>query len=183
MVKNTLPEGIDCVFIRQSDQLGLGHAVLCAKKLVDMEPFVVLLADDFITGGNSNATADLVAAYKRTGKNQLLVMDVPKTEVSNYGIVIPDETGKNVAGLVEKPNVEEAPSEKASIGRYVLTPEIFSILESISPGLNNEIQLADALNKLAEAGKVDGVNLKGVRFDCGSVDGFIQAINFEYSRR
>ena len=183
MVRNILPEGIQCIFVRQSEQLGLGHAILCAERAVGKEPFAVLLADDFITDHKESVTSDLVKAFSKTGKSQLSVMELDGPEISNYGVVVPSKSGGNISGLVEKPKYKEAPTNLASIGRYVLTSDIFEILRKLPKGVGNEFQLADAINIQAKKGGVDTVVLKGTRFDCGSIEGYIQAINHEYIKR
>ena len=138
-------------------------------------------ADDFITNHYPGATADLVKAYGLSGNhNCLLCVDGP--EISKYGVVVPDPEGTGIIGLVEKPNIDCAPSNLASVGRYVLTPDIFDLLRKVNPGSAGEIQLADAINIQANLGAVDIVRLKGNRFDCGSVTGFIDATNFEFKR-
>lgn len=176
MVRNILPQGVECIFVRQPEQLGLGHAVLCAERAVGPEPFAVLLADDFLTYDGAGVTADLVAGYQNTGRTQLSVMEVNGPDIAKYGVVRPGETPGSVTGLVEKPTAELAPSNLASIGRYVLTPDVFEILRGQAPGAGGEIQLADAINTQAAAGAVDAVTLKGQRFDCGFVRGFLDAI-------
>ena len=177
MVKNILPDGVECIFVRQAEQLGLGHAVLCAERIVGNEPFAVLLADDFLTGGaEMGVTAELVAAFHTSGQTQLSVMEVSDAEISKYGVVVPGEEAGTVSGLIEKPRVEDAPSNLASIGRYVLTPQIFDILRTQTGGAGGEIQLADAINTQAAAGNVHAVTLRGRRFDCGSVEGYLDAI-------
>ena len=177
MVKNILPEGIECIFVRQAEQLGLGHAVLCAERVVGDEPFAVLLADDFLTiGEGGGVTSDLVRAFGATGRTQLSVMEVDGPDISKYGVVVPGSALGSVSGLVEKPSIEDAPSNLASIGRYVLTPDIFDILRSQPAGAGGEIQLADAINTQATAGAVEAVTLSGRRFDCGSVQGYLDAI-------
>ena len=142
MVRNIMPSHVGCIFVRQPEQLGLGHAVLCAERAVAGEPFAVLLADDFLTDNYPGVMTDLVAAYEKSGKTQLSVMAVDGPDISNYGVIAQSEGG-NVSGLVEKPNLRDAPSNLASIGRYVLTPDIFDVLRRLSAGLNGEIQLAD----------------------------------------
>ncbi len=183
MIRNILPEGIQCIFVRQSEQLGLGHAVLCAERAVGKEAFAVLLADDFLTGSKKGVTADLVKAFENSGKPQLSIMPVNGPDISKYGVVSLSKSGPSISGLVEKPKYAEAPTNLASIGRYVLTPEIFDILRELPRGSGHEIQLADAINILAKKGSVDTVMLEGTRFDCGSIDGFIAAINHEYANR
>ena len=176
-VRNIIPTHVDCMFVRQSEQLGLGHAVLCAERAVGDEPFLVLLADDFLVNAKNNAgaTADLIAAYKQTGKSQLSVMQVNGPDISNYGVVRPGVEDGMVAELVEKPPMADAASNLASIGRYLLTPDVFSILRAQGPGHGGEIQLADAINKIALKGEVRHVPLNAEWFDCGSVEGYLSA--------
>ena len=183
MVRNILPTGIECIFVRQAEQLGLGHAVLCAERAVSGDPFAVLLADDFLTDYEHGVTADLTQAFANSGKSQLSVMEVDAQDTSKYGIVIPNGSGAGIAGLVEKPDATNAPSNLASIGRYVLTPDIFDTLRGISAGTGGEIQLADAINIHAQQGLVETVRLNGRRFDCGSVHGFMGASNHEFENR
>jgi UTP--glucose-1-phosphate uridylyltransferase len=176
MVKNILPEGIECVFVRQKEQLGLGHAVLCAERVVGNEPFALLLADDFLTYSGNGITSDLISGYEKTGKSQLSVMKVDGPDISKYGVIVPNNKTGLVSGLLEKPNFENAPSNLASIGRYVLTPDIFDILRNQSIGVGGEIQLADSINKQAENNRVETVLLNGKRFDCGNIQGYVEAI-------
>ena len=183
MVKNLLPLGVECIFVRQPEQLGLGHAVLCAQRAVGNEPFAVLLADDFLTYKGKGIIADLVHAYEASGKTQLSVMEVNSSDISKYGVVRLGSERHAVAGLIEKPDVEKAPSNLASIGRYVLTPDIFDIIRNQRAGAEGEIQLADAINVLAANGAVEAVTLNGRRFDCGSVKGYLDAVMHEASRR
>ena len=183
MVKNILPEGVECIFVRQSEQIGLGHAVLCAERAVSNEPFAVLLADDFVTYEGAGVTADLVRKFESSGKTQLSVMEVNGPDISKYGVVVPSGSSVGIAGLVEKPDESDAPSNLVSIGRYVLTPDIFDTLRGLKAGSGGEIQLADAINIHAQQGSVETVRLKGNRFDCGSVDGFMNASAHEYKKR
>ena len=182
MVRNILPPGVECIFVRQPEQLGLGHAVLCAERAIGEETFAVLLADDFITGQIPGVTADLISAYQADGNSQLCVMEVDGPDISKYGVVVPSDDGSGIIGLTEKPDKEDAPSNLASIGRYILTPDIFEVLRKIPVGSGGEIQLADAINVQAKRGLVNTVKLKGKRFDCGSVTGFIEATNFEFKK-
>ena len=183
MVRNIIPQGVECIFVRQAEQLGLGHAVLCAQRAVGIEPFAVLLADDFLTDYEPGVTADLALAFAKTGKSQLSVMKVDGPDISKYGVVVPNVSGSGIAGLVEKPDAAEAPSKLASIGRYILTPDIFDTLRGLRPGSGGEIQLADAINIHAQKGSVEIVRLNGQRFDCGSVAGYINAINHIYLKK
>ena len=175
MVRNILPKGVECIFVRQPEPLGLGHAVLCAERAVGNDPFAVLLADDFLTYEGAGVTADLVAGFAMSGKSQLSVMEVNGQDISQYGVIVPDEKPGSVGGLKEKPKFEDAPSNLASIGRYVLTSDIFEILRKQPAGIGGEIQLADAINVQAESGGVEAVTLAGSRFDCGNVRGYIEA--------
>ena len=183
MVRNITPQGVECIFVRQAEQLGLGHAVLCAERVVGRDPFAVLLADDFLTDYTPGVTADLVGAYSENGKSQLSVMEVDGPEISQYGVVVPSGSGAGIAGLVEKPGASEAPSNLASIGRYVLTADIFETLRGLRAGSGGEIQLADAINIHARRGEVETVRLNGRRFDCGSVAGFMAASFHEFASR
>ena len=135
----------------------------------------MLLADDFLTDYEIGVTADLAQAFESSGKSQLSVMEVDGPDISKYGVVVPNGLGAGVAGLVEKPDAHDAPSNLASIGRYVLTPDIFDTLRGLKAGSGGEIQLADAINIHAQHGSVETVRLNGRRFDCGSVDGFVAA--------
>lgn len=176
MVRNILPPNVECIFVRQPEQLGLGHAVLCAERVVGDEPFLVLLADDLLVNDDRGVVEDLISAYRKSGKIQLSSMEVNGPKISNYGVIQENLEPNSVMGLVEKPKEEKAPSNLASIGRYLLTPEIFSILRDQKPGYGGEIQLADAINIMAGKGKVEHVSLKGKRYDCGSVTEYIEAI-------
>jgi len=173
MVRNIVPEGVRCIFLRQPEALGLGHAVLCAEPAVAREPFVVLLADDVMRG--DLPTQGLVNAYAENPGTILSVMEVEAAEAQKYGIVRPGMDG-SVAGLVEKPAPGREPSLLASIGRYVLEPEIFDILKAQPPGHGGEIQLADAINTRAAQGHVRSLTLKGQRYDCGSKMGYLEAV-------
>jgi len=183
MVRNIIPPHVECIFVRQPEQLGLGHAVLCAERAVAGEPFAVLLADDFLTDYTPGVTADLVDAFGKTGNSQLSVMPVAEAYISQYGVIIPSADGLGVIGVVEKPSQDEAPSNLASIGRYILTPDIFDSIRTLPTGFGGEIQLADALNLHAQNGKLEAIHLKGTRFDCGSVNGFMSASAYEYAKR
>ena len=178
MVKNILPKGVECIFVRQAEQLGLGHAVLCAERVIGGDPFTVLLADDFITSTITSTTFDLIEAYKSSGKIQLSVMQVDGPDISKYGVVNINKNTGSVLGLTEKPDFKNAPSNFASIGRYVLCPDIFDILRNQLAGSGGEIQLSDAINTQAKSGKVVSLTLNAKRFDCGDVIGYINAIKY-----
>jgi len=175
-VKNILPHGVECIFVRQAEQLGLGHAVLCAERVVGNEPFALLLADDFITYKGNGVTSDLIMGFEKTGKTQLCVMKVNGPEISKYGVIVLSNETDLVTSIIEKPDFENAPSNLASVGRYVLTPDIFDILRSQPIGVEGEIQLADSINSQAINNRVEAVLLNGIRFDCGSIEGYIDAI-------
>jgi len=179
MVRNIVPEGVSCIFVRQPEPLGLGHAVLCAAPAVGDNPFVVLLADDLMQGAEL-PTAALVRAYAKTLQTVLSVSEVAPKDTPKYGILQPgaiDADGLiTVNGIVEKPAMGEAPSNLASFGRYVFTPEVFTILRSLKPGAGGEIQLADAIDQLARAGKVTAITNPSRRYDCGDKFGYLTAI-------
>ena len=122
--------------------------------------------------------SDLISGYKKTSKSQLSVMKVDGPDISKYGVIVPNNKTGLVAGLIEKPNFKNAPSNLASIGRYVLTPDIFDILRNQSIGVGGEIQLADSINMQAENNRVETVLLNGERFDCGSIQGYVEAIKY-----
>ena len=178
MIRNIIPPEVQCIFVRQSEQLGLGHAVLCAERAVGNEPFAVLLADDFITLHDQGVTADLINAFNLSNKNQLSVIEVKREDTFKYGVIMPKDNDKCIAGIVEKPSVEDAPSNIVSIGRYILKPEIFEILKTQNAGSGGEIQLTDSINQMAIHDDVETVLLRGKRFDCGSVRGYLDAILF-----
>jgi UTP--glucose-1-phosphate uridylyltransferase len=181
-VKNILPKGVECIFVRQAEQLGLGHAVLCAERVVGNEPFALLLADDFLTYKGNGITSDLIMGFEKTGKTQLCVMQVNGPEISKYGVLALNNETDLVTGLIEKPNFENSPSNLASIGRYVLTPDIFDILKNQQIGVAGEIQLADSINLQAINNRVEAVLLNGMHFDCGSIGGYIAAIKYVSSK-
>ncbi|MDC0042592.1 UTP--glucose-1-phosphate uridylyltransferase GalU [Paracoccaceae bacterium] len=183
MVKNILPEGVQCIFVRQPEQLGLGHAVLCAERAIGEDPFAVLLADDFLIYDGNGPTADLVRSFETSDKTQLSIMEVNGPDISKYGVVLPGSEPGVVAGLVEKPDIDKAPSNFASIGRYVLTPDIFDIIRNQPVGTGGEIQLADAINAQAANNAVEAIIMNGRRFDCGSVQGYLDAIIHVASHR
>lgn len=179
MVRNIVPHGVSCIFVRQPEPLGLGHAVLCAAPAVGQAPFAVLLADDLMRGPILPTRA-LVEAFGAGGRSLLSVDQVAPEEVSKYGILRPGATGPDgiiaVDGIVEKPRQQDAPSTMASFGRYVFTPEVFAILRTLRPGAGGEIQLADAIDILARDGKVGAIPNPSRRYDCGAKFGYLTAI-------
>jgi UTP--glucose-1-phosphate uridylyltransferase len=164
-------------YVRQQHALGLGHAVLCARHLIGDEPFAVLLGDD-VLDSRVPAIAQMIQLYQRVKAPIIGIQTVPKSEVKHYGILEAEEIQRGlfrIINLVEKPSPQEAPSNLAVIGRYILTPEIFPILEKVAPGKNREIQLTDALKALARKQSVYGYELKGKRHDAGDKLGFLKA--------
>ena len=178
IVQNILPPQVSCVYLRQAEALGLGHAVLCAKSVVGDEPFVVILADDLIRGEGKGVVAQMSELYGRHGCSILCVEEVPVDETHKYGIVQtepgPDGT-QRVVSIVEKPKTEDAPSNLAVVGRYLLSPRIFDKLETIGTGAGGEIQLTDAIAALLEYETVLAYPFKGKRYDCGSKLGYLEA--------
>ncbi|MCB1406802.1 MAG: UTP--glucose-1-phosphate uridylyltransferase GalU [Rhodobacteraceae bacterium] len=179
MVRNIVPPGVNCIFIRQPEPKGLGDAVLCAAPAIGDAPFAVLLADDLMKGALL-PTAQLVAAYDRAPGTYLSVIEVAQEDVRKYGIVRPGPVDADgiltVAGLVEKPTAETAPSRIASMGRYVFGPDVFDVLRRLGPGAGGEIQLADAIDQMAGAGLVRALPMAARRYDCGSKFGYLEAI-------
>ncbi|MBL8469140.1 MULTISPECIES: UTP--glucose-1-phosphate uridylyltransferase GalU [Methyloversatilis] len=174
---NTVPKHVNCIYIRQSEPLGLGHAVLCAAPVVGDEPFAVLLADDLIDG-EPPILKQMTDIFDRFGRSILGVQQVPRSQTGSYGIVSTDaDVGGlyGVTGIVEKPKPEVAPSTLAVVGRYVLTPRIFDHLRAITPGAGGELQLTDAIAALLKEEAVLAYPFKGTRYDCGSKLGYLQA--------
>lgn len=165
-------------YIRQKEPRGLGHAILCAQQFIGNEPFAVLLGDD-VVDSKVPALKQLIDVYDRTGASVLGVQEVPEEKVSSYGIVAsaPTEEARTftVSDMVEKPKISEAPSRLAVLGRYVINPEIFPILEKTRPGRGNEIQLTDALKVLAKEQTMYAYNFEGRRYDVGDKQGFLEA--------
>jgi UTP--glucose-1-phosphate uridylyltransferase len=177
MLRNILPKHVSCIYIRQPQALGLGHAVLCAKPVVGNEPFSVILADDLIDS-NVSVVKQMVEVYEKHQSSVLGVEDVLPSETASYGIVdaFPIETNLlQLKGIVEKPQPEDAPSTLAVVGRYVLSGKIFDCLEKVKPGKGGEIQLTDGIAMLMQQEKVLAYRFEGKRYDCGSKIGFMQA--------
>lgn len=175
-IRNLLPQGISCSYVRQPRALGLGHAVLCARPVVGNHPFAVILPDDLIAA--EEGCLKQMLAMLSDGDSAIAVETVPDNAVSSYGIVSVTDNAVNparVEHLVEKPAAEDAPSNMAVIGRYVLQPEIFGILAHTGEGSGGEIQLTDAIEQLAQSKPVYACRFEGTRYDCGSKLGFLQA--------
>jgi UTP--glucose-1-phosphate uridylyltransferase len=184
MVRSVLPEGVRCIYLRQAEPLGLGHAVLCAQPVVGNDPFAVILADDLMDS-DPPAMTRMAQLFSREGSSLLGVEEVPRDQTQSYGIVTIDKMQGDFArihSIVEKPKPAEAPSNLAVIGRYVLTPRIFDLLSEVTPGAGGEIQLTDAISALLSHERVLAVRLPGRRFDCGSKLGYLQA-TVEYGLR
>jgi len=174
-IQGIVPPGVSCIYIRQGEPLGLGHAVLCARPAVGDEAFFVHLADDLIAGepGCLKQMADEHASH---GGSVIAVETVPRENTSSYGIVAVDTEDRNrVTHIVEKPKPEDAPSNSAVVGRYLLAPEIFDKLENIGKGAGGEIQLTDGIAALLDEAPVHAYSFTGVRYDCGSKLGYLQA--------
>lgn len=177
-VRSIAPMGVTFVYIRQPEPLGLGHAVLCAQPVVGNEPFAVMLADDLIDAQKSTIGQLIEARRQLGGGNVLAVQDVPLADTKKYGIVGVDdslETCSCVRTMVEKPEPDVAPSRLAVIGRYVLEPEIFDYLKCVQKGVGGEIQLTDAIASQLDAGTTYAYRFDGIRYDCGSKQGFLDA--------
>lgn len=183
LVQNILPSYVNCIHIRQAEPLGLGHAVLCGRAAIGEEPFAVLLADDLISDGNRGCLKQMVDVFEKRQNSIIAVENVPKEETSKYGIVSSDAIDAQLSKLnaiVEKPKSDDAPSTKAVIGRYILTPEIFNLLENIGTGAGGEIQLTDAIAELLQKEIIHCFTFQGKRYDCGSKLGYLQA-TIEYA--
>ncbi len=177
IVQETVPKGVNCIYMRQSEALGLGHAVLCAEAVVGDEAFAVILADDLIDASPS-VMAQMVSSYGYHRCSVLGVMNVPREQTGQYGIVSVEGANGEVArvtGLVEKPAPENAPSTLGVVGRYILTPQIFDHLRRVAPGTHGEIQLTDGIASLMREEAVLAYPFKGTRYDCGAKLGYLQA--------
>jgi len=178
MVKNIVPPHVSCIYIRQSEALGLGHAVLCAEPVVGNEPFTVILADDLIDNDNDGCVSQMVNSYQTHQSSILAVQQVEQSETEKYGIVSLENSADKegfISGIVEKPKPDDAPSTLAVVGRYVLNPKIFHYLEKTQKGAGGEIQLTDAIADLLAEEKVFAYEFEGKRYDCGSKLGYLQA--------
>jgi UTP--glucose-1-phosphate uridylyltransferase len=178
MVRNILPGHVSCIYIRQSEPLGLGHAVLCARPAVGDEPFAVLLADDLIDGGARGCLSQMIGQYEHYNSAVLAVQTVPREETQRYGIVATrpiDSRVSKITEIVEKPKPDVAPSTLAVVGRYVLPGEIMGILADTGRGAGGEIQLTDGIATLLSQQQALAYEFEGRRYDCGSKLGYLQA--------
>lgn len=195
-IQSICPHDVTIMHVRQGIAKGLGHAISCAKSLVNGEPFAVILPDDLIDEYSSDYSKDnlkkMISRYEETGKSQIMVEQVPMEDTSSYGVidvpeefknrVIEPETDISIKGFSEKPKVEEAPSNLAIVGRYVLSPAIWDLLDETPIGAGDEIQLTDALRLLLRQEEIEAFVLKGRRLDCGSKFGYVKAF-IEYALR
>ena len=172
----------DFSFTRQNHMKGLGHAILSGRNLMGNDPFAVVLADDLCVpnDGDEGVLAQMVKIFNQFRCSIVAIQEVPSDQVHKYGIIAGDNMGNGlyrITDMVEKPSQEEAPSNLAIIGRYILTPDIFPKIEQTEPGKNGEVQITDALMKQAKEGCVMAYKFRGKRFDCGSIEGFVEATN------
>ena len=178
LVRSVLPEGVRAVFVTQAEALGLGHAVLCAKPVIGDEPFAVLLPDDLIWNRGPGALKQMADLAERTGASVLATQNVKREKTGSYGIAATEDfQGRQgrITAIVEKPSPAEAPSTLAVVGRYVLSPRIFDLLERTTPGAGGEIQLTDAISALLAEEPVLAYRFQGTRFDCGTHIGLVEA--------
>lgn len=181
-IRDVLEKGI-FTMVRQREMRGLGHAILTGETLIGAEPFGVVLSDDLCINEGPGVLAQMAELYRQFRCSIVAIMEVPDTEVHKYGVIAGESLKDGiyrVEKMVEKPAMEDAPSNLAIIGRYVLTPDIFDILRETEPGANGEVQLTDALQTQAERGCVMAYKFRGKRFDCGSVPGFVEATEYVY---
>jgi UTP--glucose-1-phosphate uridylyltransferase len=178
LVRHVLPPGVKTIFVTQAEALGLGHAVLCAKEVIGNEPLAVLLPDDLIWNRGPGALRQMADAAATSGCSVIAVQDVPPEKTASYGIVATQDFANRqgrIERIVEKPSPEDAPSNLAVVGRYILSPRIFDLLEQTTPGAGGEIQLTDAIDRLLKQECVDAYRFRGTRFDCGTHIGLIEA--------
>jgi len=173
-------------YTRQLEMKGLGHAILVGETLIGREPFAVVLADDYCVTEGDGVLLQMVKLYEKYQCSIVAIEEVPIDETYRYGVIEGDIEAEGVyriRNMVEKPAPDDAPSNLAIIGRYILSPDIFDVLRNTPPGENGEIQITDALQSQAQQGKVIGYRFTGRRFDCGSVEGYIEATNYTYNLR
>lgn len=172
-------------YTRQIEMKGLGHAILTGETLIGNEPFAVILADDLCDNDKDGVLSQMVKLYKKYQCSIVAIEEIPLENTNKYGVIAGDEIENGVykiSDMIEKPEPKDAPSNLAIIGRYILTPDIFAILRATKPGKGGEIQITDALLEQAKQGKVIAYKFDGKRFDCGSVEGFVEATNYFYKK-
>ena len=172
-------------YTRQVEMKGLGHAILTGETLIGKETFAVILADDLCSTQNDTVLAQMIKMYDKYKCSIVAIEEVPKEDTNKYGVIdgeLLEDNVYRVSNMVEKPDPKDAPTNMAIIGRYILTPDIFDILRETKKGKGGEIQITDALLTQAKEGKVIAFKFDGIRFDCGSVDGFVEATNYFYSK-
>ncbi len=178
IVKGVLPDGVTCIYLRQPEPLGLGHAILCAKPVIGDEPFAVLLADDLIAAEPESCLQQMVAKFSEVKQSVICVESIAPEDSSKYGVIGVDQSFAQfgpIKNIVEKPQPKDAPSSFGVVGRYILTPDIFATLEATKPDAKNEIQLTDAIQSLLLDQTVYAYAFSGTRYDCGSKIGYLQA--------
>jgi len=178
IVRSIVPNNVSCIYLRQAEALGLGHAVNCALPVVGDEPFAIILADDLIDGNNKSCLSQMIDVYEYQGRSVLGVERVPQEETNKYGVVDAsqlDDRVYKIDSIVEKPAPEDAPSNLAVVGRYILTPRIFKMLATTGKGAGGEIQLTDAIADLLNEEQVLAYEFDGKRYDCGSKLGYLEA--------
>jgi len=179
LIREIIPDGVTCVYIRQAEPLGLGHAILCAKSTIGNQPFAVILPDDLIDDGSGGVTKKMVSLYESSQQSIIAIESIPNDDTKKYGIVeIVNQDTKpllKLKSIIEKPKPEQAPSNLAVVGRYIFNPEIFSYLEQIKIGADSEIQLTDAIGMLLKSETVYAYEFLGQRYDCGSKLGYMKA--------
>jgi len=176
-------DNAEFLYTRQIEMKGLGHAILTGESLIGDQPFAVVLADDLCYAPDEGVLSQMIALYEKHRCSIVAIEEVPADETHKYGVIAGEEIEPGlirINNMVEKPAPEDAPSNLAIIGRYILTPDIFDIIRNTPPGRNNEVQITDALLTQARDGGVLGYKFKGRRFDCGSVPGFMEATRFYY---
>lgn len=181
-IKNVIDKST-FTYVRQRQMLGLGHAILSGQPLIGAESFAVILADDLCDYDNNSVISQMIEVYKKYECSIVAIQEVPESQIKNYGVISGNLIDKStdvfkVKDMVEKPEENYAPSNLAIIGRYILTPDIFQILKNIKPDRNGEIQITDALNVQAKKGAVIAYKFKGKRFDCGNLQGYLNATNY-----
>jgi UTP--glucose-1-phosphate uridylyltransferase len=173
-------------YTRQTEMKGLGHAILTGEVLVGDEPFAVILADDYCVTEGDGVLTQMVELYQKHQCSIVAIEEIPREETNRYGVISGEAIADNlyrVNEMVEKTEPQNAPSNLAIIGRYILTPDIFEIIRNTAPGKNGEVQITDALQAQARQGNVLAYQFAGKRFDCGSIDGYIEATNYTYSNK